>query len=259
MRGKSVATNDRDGDARRSRRGTRRAAALGRTFFVALGASVAAAAALSAAPAGASVVLTGAPSSVLRVAASGRMPQPSALYAFHWSAECGAVGALGCTLAQGEVTLDPTLLDLPSARVVTGLGDGAPLMSFVLFHELGHVFDREWMTDADRARFMTILGRTDGWWSMQDGPPPAELFADAYALCSIYGATIPRNLAHPVGYGWKPTVAVDAATCGIMVGVAGDRAAVALSAAPTGDDLADVLVAPAVPAGRVPGTLPVAD
>jgi len=191
---------------------------------------VAFAATLTAVPAQAGIVLAGAPSSVVRVAASGKMPQPPVVYEFHWSNGCGTYGSLGCTLAQAEVTLDPMLLRLPTARVMTGVGSGVPLMSFVLFHELGHVFDREWMTDAARASFMSVIRRSDGWWSAQDGPPPAELFADAYALCSIYGASIPRNLRHPVGYGWKPTVALDAVTCGIVLSVAGARAAAALLA-----------------------------
>jgi hypothetical protein len=119
---------------------------------------------------------------------------------------------------------------MSSARVVTGLGNGVPLMSFVLFHELGHVFDREWMTDAARTRFMSVIGRAGDWWSADAGPPAAELFADAYALCSIYGATIPRDLRRPVGYGWKPSVALEAATCGIVVGVASAHAAAAVPA-----------------------------
>ena len=111
----------------------------------------------------ADVMLAGAPPSVGRLAASGKMPQPTVVYEFHWSSDCGAFGALGCTLAQQQVTLDPMLLRLTSARVMTGLGQGAPLISFVLFHEIGHIFDRESMTDADRARCMSLIGRTDGW------------------------------------------------------------------------------------------------
>jgi hypothetical protein len=168
-------------------------------------------------------VLTGAPSSIVRAAGSGKMPQPPVVYEFHWSDTCGGGVALGCTV-QGDVTLDELLVRLPTARVVTGLGNGAPLMSFVLFHELGHVFDREWMTDSARTSFMNVIGRTDGWWSAELGPPPAELFADAYAVCSIYGPTIPHDLRQPVGYGWKPTVALDAASCGIILGVADGHA-----------------------------------
>ena len=59
--------------------------------------------------------------------------------------------------------------------------------------------------------------------TFRDGAPPAELFADAYTPCSIYGETIPRDMLHPVGYGWQPTAAVDAAACGIVLSVAGTR------------------------------------
>lgn len=177
--------------------------------------------ALLAGSAQAGVVLTGAPASLGRIASAGRMPQPPVVYAFHWSGICATSDAPGCTFAQEELTLDPALLRVPSARIVTGIGEGVPLLPFVLFHEIGHVFDREWMTDATRASFMNLIGRTDGWMSAADGAPPAELFADAYALCSIYGATIPHDLLRPVGYGWKPTVALDTATCGIVLSAAG--------------------------------------
>jgi hypothetical protein len=151
----------------------------------------------------------------------GRMPQPRVVYEFHWTDACGAVDAPGCTLAQEQLTLDPTLLLMPSAMIATGIGDGVPLMQFVLFHELGHVFDRELMTDATRTAFMDLIGRTDGWWSAADGAPPAELFADAYALCSIYGATISRNTVNPVGYGWEPTAVLQMQSCRIVLSAAG--------------------------------------
>ncbi len=169
----------------------------------------------------AGVVLAGAPGQVANIAASGRMPQPRVVYEFHWTDTCGAIDAPGCTLAQEQLTLDPALLLSPSAMIETGIGNGVPLMQFVLFHELGHVFDRELMTDATRAAFMDLIGRTDGWWSAADGAPPEELFADAYALCSIYGAAIPRDTLHPVGYGWKPTVALQKESCGIVLSAGG--------------------------------------
>jgi hypothetical protein len=116
----------------------------------------------------AGVVLAGAPASLASVAAVGRMPQPQVVYAFHWTDACGAIDAPGCTLGHEELTLDPTLLLIPSAMIATGIGNGVPLVQFVLFHELGHVFDRELMTDATRAAFMDLIGRTDGWWSATD-------------------------------------------------------------------------------------------
>jgi hypothetical protein len=206
------------------RRGSRARAPRGRLASISCLAAVAAA--FAAVPAWAGTVLSGAPVSVVRLAASGKMPQPPAVYDFHWASDCGTRGALGCTSTLDQVTLDPMLLRMSSANVATGLGKGVPLMSFVLFHELGHVFDREWMTDAARTRFTGLIGRTGDWWSAADGPPPAELFADAYALCSIYGARIPHDLRHPVGYGWKPSVALDAASCAIVLGVASAKVAV---------------------------------
>ena len=177
--------------------------------------------ALSGRAAQAGVVLAGAPGQVASIAASGKMPQPRVVYDFQWTETCGAIDAPGCTLVQEQLTLDPALLLTPSAMIETGIGNGVPLMQFVLFHELGHVFDRELMTDATRAAFMELIGRTDGWWSAADGAPPEELFADAYALCSIYGAAIPRDTLHPVGYAWKPTMALQRQSCGIVISAGG--------------------------------------
>jgi hypothetical protein len=135
------------------------------------------------------------------------------------------MSALGCTFSERQLALDPMLFRSTADRVVTGLGNGVPLLSFVLFHELGHVFDREWMTDADRAAFMTAIGRAGGWWSADSGAPPAELFADAYSLCSIYGARIARDITAPVGYGWEPTSSLQRTVCGLMQAVGRSRLA----------------------------------
>ena len=173
---------------------------------------------------GSGVVLAGAPAAVVRLAAEGKMPQPPAVYDFIWSGTCVTRSALGCTYSDRQLALDRQLLRSPSERVVTGLGAGIPLLSYVLFHELGHVFDQEWMTDAARDAFMNATGLERDWWSADGGAPPAELFADAYALCSFYGARIARDITTPVGYGWKPTVAEQRLVCGLIQGVGRSRA-----------------------------------
>lgn len=62
---------------------------------------------------------------------------------------------------------------------------------WVTFHELGHIFDFTVMTDAEREEFERI-NRYPGEWEISpdptapfEGEPPREMFADAYANCSI--------------------------------------------------------------------------
>jgi hypothetical protein len=185
---------------------------LGCTMLVTIGAMWSLASTASA-----TVQLDGAPTAVLRVVASGKMPQPTATYAFAWSESCGAIRAFGCMVPGSRLTLDPELLGLGDDRIDTGIGEGVPILNYVLFHELGHVFDNEWMTAQARQAFLDAIGRPgDDWDSPADAAPPAELFADAYAVCSVYGAAIPRGLTSAVGYGWKPTAALQRAVCGLI-------------------------------------------
>lgn len=73
----------------------------------------------------------------------------------------------------------------------------------VLYHELGHVFDEEDLTDTDRTRFMAIWRWnvlpvqtvSEAWWSNEDRAsslfgkgPPGEWFGEGYRLCATYGA-----------------------------------------------------------------------
>jgi hypothetical protein len=68
-----------------------------------------------------------------------------------------------------------------------------------LYHELGHMFDLELMDEADRRRFASLLGQPgQGWWDGEE--PPAERFAEAYALCSRYRRL--RAMPSWTGYGY---------------------------------------------------------
>jgi hypothetical protein len=61
---------------------------------------------------------------------------------------------------------------------------------FVLYHELGHLFDLKVLNQRERRRFKRILhlGRR-AWFGRY--PPPGERFADGYAACGLYGRRRP--------------------------------------------------------------------
>jgi len=54
----------------------------------------------------------------------------------------------------------------------------------VLLHELGHLFDLRVLGRADRRDFKRVMGRPRARW-FRGVNPPAEQFAEAYALCSL--------------------------------------------------------------------------
>jgi hypothetical protein len=55
-----------------------------------------------------------------------------------------------------------------------------------LWHELGHVFDFERLTDGDRNWFVRAFHRGGGWdaWFQPDGMGFNEVFADEYSACA---------------------------------------------------------------------------
>jgi hypothetical protein len=58
---------------------------------------------------------------------------------------------------------------------------------FELWHERGHLFDAQVLTDAQRAWFTRML-KMEGPWDQGTGMGtrgPSEVFADAYATCAI--------------------------------------------------------------------------
>lgn len=97
-----------------------------------------------------------------------------------------------------------------------------------LFHEVGHFFDREVLTDQLRDRFRAIFGLEGKPWdrarqkpppgepiAMHPGPP-MEKFAQGYAECALKGPTIAKRPAYPVRYRYRPTPAQHAAVCRLV-------------------------------------------
>ena len=91
---------------------------------------------------------------------------------------------------------------------------------FTRWHELGHLFDWQLLTDTDRTMFTRLLGfdAETPWWSddaMYDriGISPSEQFADAYASCALgrspagHGEPGGRTVVEwATGYDYYPTV-----------------------------------------------------
>jgi len=91
-----------------------------------------------------------------------------------------------------------------------------------LLHELGHLFDEESLTDADRARFKTLTGARGPWLGDPAADPPFEQFAEAYSICARYGRLRSTRLGM---YGYIATPARHRAVCGLIRGAAGRRPA----------------------------------
>lgn len=123
-------------------------------------------------------------------------------------------------------TPDDTVVVNPDVAAICGIGlltacsvpeygDHPPTMGYdrrgiarkerryVFFHELGHIFDSTAMTSGARARFTRLAGypKHFGWWDERgDYDQPLEEFADAYALCAMYGARPPYSFWGATGY-----------------------------------------------------------
>ena len=95
-------------------------------------------------------------------------------------------------------SLDPSVYLYPDAT------------RFVLMHELGHRFDYR-MPASTRNAFRALMSNTHRWWS-PDGL--GEQFADAYAVCAVYGAAVPSGFKSVVGY--APTPARQRAACRLI-------------------------------------------
>lgn len=81
---------------------------------------------------------------------------------------------------------------------------------WTFYHELGHIFDAEEMTDPERGQFLTSIGFPERAWDYSEPgvdihqTEPREFFANAYAECATTGsAPKPRVLSRilPVDFG----------------------------------------------------------
>lgn len=135
--------------------------------------------------------------------------------------DCGGMQANGCSSLTPQV--DQTTGQImpqgtPLAAVSTEIYDGptAPQARATLYHELGQVFWAEYMTPADEASFMSIVGLkpdVSQWGNWLYGTrvvngvtihfPPFEWFAEGYRYCATYGVNQPlgvndeEGLAYP--------------------------------------------------------------
>lgn len=111
--------------------------------------------------------------------------------------------------ADCPVSPDPTVIhaaacaDDATGEVWIGAGRVDP---FLLWHEMGHLFDAQRMTPLWRDWFTRVLRHPGPWLSSRaDGSAtPGELFADAYAACALGFKLGPRH-TWETGYGYYPT------------------------------------------------------
>lgn len=71
-----------------------------------------------------------------------------------------------------------------------------------LWHELGHVFDRDLLTDSDRRWIARMVGMPRrAWFAAEGRESPAERFADVYAECKMGTRSRPGRM-RLTGYGF---------------------------------------------------------
>lgn len=99
------------------------------------------------------------------------------------------------------------------------LRPGALTPKGVLYHELGHTFDLTLLRHRDRRAFKRIAGLGGRGWFTGSGPP-AELFAEGYALCSRFGVRRPAadklDFTRSV-YGYRPTSRQHRSVCRLIL------------------------------------------
>jgi hypothetical protein len=143
--------------------------------------------------------------------------------------------------ADAAATPTPTgVVDLVFASCPVPISDGcitygAPPTIFlgsavrdrpILMHELGHAFDAQRMTPADRAAFEAIFADRRQWRAAPNSPH--ERFAEAYSLCARH-ARIRR--AYTGAYGYRVTPRRHRRVCA-LIDRAGSAATSAVATAP---------------------------
>lgn len=90
--------------------------------------------------------------------------------------------------------------------------------AFILEHELGHIFDVQYLDDGERHALVRALGLTAGPWDRGSGldggnTSPIEWFADAYAACRL--RLDPRH-KWETAYDYQPSAKRHRKVCGII-------------------------------------------
>lgn len=94
---------------------------------------------------------------------------------------------------------------------------GAPKMRSVLYHELGHLFDYRLLSGRERGAYKRLIGPSGRSW-FGGLNPPAEQFAEGYALCARK-----RRIAQatPGQYGFRTSPRRHASVCALIRRAAG--------------------------------------
>lgn len=131
--------------------------------------------------------------------------------------DCGGMQAAGCSslISSVDQTTGQTMPQgTPLASVSTEVDGGQSTWDDrqTLYHELGQVFWAEYLTTADEATFMRIVGLgtdTNEWGNWLYGTrvvdgvtrhfPPFEWFAEGYRYCAEYGINQPLGVSDEEG------------------------------------------------------------
>ena len=134
------------------------------------------------------------------------VPTPSGVVTLVLEACPAYVSAAGCTFAQ--------------ARRMHLAPIGRDRRTF--FHELGHVFDAQVLTDGERQRFRRLVGARGPWFGVVGEDSPGEQFAEAYALCARFRTLRTTQFAM---YDYVATPQRHAAVCALIRQAASDTRA----------------------------------
>lgn len=94
---------------------------------------------------------------------------------------------------------------------------GAPKMRSVLYHELGHLFDYRLLSGRERRAYKRRIGQSGRSW-FGGLNPPAEQFAEGYALCARKGRIAHATRGH---YGFRTSPRRHASVCALIRRAAG--------------------------------------
>ena len=133
-------------------------------------------------------------------AKASRMPLPAATVQVVSSTLCPSA----CTDGAGTIWMGASADNWSPVRLygypfgTNGLVDERRL---IFLHELGHIFDRTVLTVDDRLAFDAIMTLHGDWTASPNSPE--DVFAQAYALASLYAR--PKPPLNTVWYGFDPS------------------------------------------------------